>query len=665
MNPNAVALIAADRVRAHEIIFRHRHPQPTADFQREMIRAFHGPHPRVVCEAFRKAAKSTLAEETLILCGALREFKNALIIGASYDRACERLESIKHEFETNADLDQIFGPLRSADTWAVDKIVLANGVVIQAKGAGQSLRGVKYHADPPDFVLVDDLEDDDSVRSPGVRREMLAWFYKTLLAALTRDARVRVVGNRLDPEAVIVKIATDAGWQHHLYPIRYLDVATGQRKATWPEAWPLAWCDAKEAELARQGLSEVWAQEYMCEADAPQARIFRPEHFVNIVRARVRSWQAVYAMVDPARSVGKYSASTAIPVWSWIGNRLVVWECLIGHWLPDEIIARMLAVDAEYRPVVLGVEEDALNQFILQPLRQAMVKAGVILPLRPMTAKRYTQGRGKLDFISSQQPFFAAGEVEFAKPLPDLQAQFLSFPKGNIDGPNALAYALKLRPGGAVFEDFTQAHIVEELTLSPMLPASVAVHAHGGFVTTVLLQYDGRTVRVIADYVDEGDPGQVVGALLRRAQVDAEGRPLRVTVPPKHFSQWTNVGLCAALGRVPVDASMGGDPVQGREELRSLLKMSARGLPAVQVSSSARWTLNGFVGGYCRALKAGGALADLPEENIYATLFAGLESFCALTRVGSSAPLVEGGNVRRARDGSLYVSAMRSPRSEE
>ena len=660
LSAEAIGIIIADRVRAHEIIFRHRHPLPTAPFQREIIAAFHGPHPRVVCEAFRKAAKSTIAEETLILGAALVEFKNALIIGASYDRACERLESVKHEFETNEDLEQIFGSLVGNITWTTDKIVLANGVVIQAKGAGQSLRGVKHHAQPPDFVVIDDLEDEESVRTPAMRHDMLRWVYKTLIAALVKEARIRFIGNRLDPDAVIVKVATDKEWYHLIYPIMTKDLATGEDVATWPEAYDLNWIYAKRTELQRLGLFEDFQQEYMCEAEAPESKVFRPEHFANILRPRVRTWEATWAMVDPARSVGKRSATTAIVVWSWIGARLVVWRCRIGHWLPDQTIEEIFKIDEEFRPVAIGIEEDALNQFILQPLRQAQVKFGRPLPIRPMTAKRFTQGRGKEDFIKSLQPFFAAGEVEFAEPMPELQAQFLMFSSRNVgavDGPNALAYAPRMRPGNVIYEDFTQANIENEVPINANLPAHLILNATAGYVTAVLLQYDGRRLSILADYVDEGDPGQIAGAVVRRATLDAHGKTLRLTAPPQHFDAYRNVGLRAALARVPIDCGIGGDPIAGRGEIRALFRSSVRNLPAVVVSHAARWTLNAFAGGYHRSLKPTGGLSDQPEDNIYATLMNGIESFCALTRVIAS-PSLEGENVRISADGRPYVSAM-------
>lgn len=651
--------LADDRVRAHAIIFAHRrqaHGKPIAPapFHPEMIRAMHSQHPRVVCEAFRGAAKSTLAEESTVIQANLREFENALIIGASYERAVERLESIGHEIDTNEDLISAFGIQHGQTTWTESKKVMSNGVVLQAKGAGQSLRGVKYHDKRPDYVLIDDLEDEESTRTPAARQEMLRWLFKTLIPALAPHARIRFIGSRLDPEAVIVKIATDPEWMHLRYPILYPDPLTGEDRASWPAMFPLEDVYKIRDSYARQGLFEDFNQEYMCEADAPESKIFRPEHFSTIVKPRVRTWEATYAMVDPAKSSNKRSATTAIPIWSWVGSRLIVWDCRIGSWAPDGIIDQIFQIDSEYHPVFIGVEEDSLNEFIMQPLRQAQVRKSHVVPFKKMKAQTYTQGRGKTMFIESLQPFFAAHEVEFAKPMPELVAQFLSFPKGAIDGPNALAYAPRLRPGQPIYEDFTAANVVEDLTPSSGRPLYLAMNATQEMVTAVLAQYDGTTLRILADWVEEGDAGQKAAAIVRLASLEVGGRTLRPIAPKHHFEQWSNVGLRAALARVPVSLDSGGDPLAGQDEIRHLFGSSVRGLPTVQVAHAAHWTLNAFSGGYARQ---GQQKQDSFADKVYATLMLGLESFAALLAVDRGMD-DNAANYRTSADGRRYLSAM-------
>lgn len=655
---SAIRQLVADRVAAHAVLFKHRHTRESAPFHRDLVEAFHSTHPRVVAEAFRGAAKTTTLEETAILEAPLQEYKNCLVIGASHSRAVERLESMRHEFENNDDLIGIFGALKGSETWTASKLVLTNGVVLQALGAGQSLRGVKHHDQRPDLCLIDDLEDEESVRSPESRAAMMRWLFGALIPALTPDARIRFIGNRLDPNAVIVQVAKAKEWFHLRFPIMTQNVETGEDVATWPAMFPLGWIYEKRAELMRYGLADTFSQEYMCEADSPEARVFRPDHFVGIVKPRVRVWEATWCMVDPARSVNKRSATTAIPVWSWISNRLVVWECRIGQWMPDEIIANILEIDRLFRPVVIGIEEDALNQFILQPLRQAQAKHGQPLPLRPMAAKTFTEGRGKIDFIKSLQPFFAAHEVEFAQPMPELEAQFRSFPKGAIDAPNALAYALKMRPGAVIYDEFTQANVVEELYPLAGVPLYLALNATRAYVTAVLLQYNGRVLNILADYVDEGDPGQIAAAVVRRAALEGQGLKARLIAPPLHFEQWSNVGLRAAIAHVPAELGRGGDPLAGRDAIRGLFQGSVRGMPAIQVAHAARWTLNAFAGGYCREVRKGGVLGEQPTESVYATLMAGVESLMGFVASATGQDPDGGGNFRRSADGRLYRTTM-------
>lgn len=661
VSEEAVRLIYDDRVQAHRTLFAHRRTVPSAPFHPEIIRALHSPHARVVIEAFRGAAKSTLAEEAVVIGAALVEFRNALVIGASYERAVERLESIGHEIDGNEDLIGAFGPLHGGTTWTESKKVLGNGVILQAKGAGQSLRGVKYHDLRPDYVLIDDLEDEESTRTPAARLAMLRWLFKTLMPALAAGARIRFIGSRLDPEAVIVKIAEDPAWFHLRYPAMYRDPLTGEDRASWPGLFPLARVYQIRAEYSRQGLFEDFNQEYMCEADAPESKLYRPEHFAEIVRPRVRTWEATYAMVDPAKSSGRKSATTAIPIWSWVGNRLIVWDCLIGNWAPDGIIEQIFMVDEKYRPVFVGIEEDSLDEFIMQPLRQAQIRRSHVVPFRKMKAVRYTEGRGKTMFIESLQPFFAAREVEFAKPLPELQAQFLSFPKGQIDGPNALAYAPRLRPGQAVYDEFTPASVTEELFPTPGRPLYLAMNATSELVTAVLCQYDGTTLRIIADWVEEGDAGQKAAAVLRLASLEAGGRTLRPVAPPAHFEQWSNVGLRAALARIPIGLDRGGDHLSGQSEIRRLFQSSVRGMPNVLIAHAARWTLNAFAGGYVRSASGvrGAERDDSFAAKVYTALMLGLESFAALLAVESGDDAEDGANYRTsAVSGRRYLSAM-------
>ena len=66
----------------------------------------------------------------------------------------------------NETILEIFGSM-VGPVWHETKVELSNGAVIQAFGRGQSLRGVKHNDTRPDFCLIDDIEDEDSVKTPS------------------------------------------------------------------------------------------------------------------------------------------------------------------------------------------------------------------------------------------------------------------------------------------------------------------------------------------------------------------------------------------------------------------------------------------------------------------------------------------------------------------
>jgi hypothetical protein len=75
-----------------------------------------------------------------------------------------------------------------------------------------------------------------------------------------------------------------------------------------------------------------------------------------------------------------------------------------------------------------------------------------------------------------------------------------------------------------------------------------------------------------------------------------------------------------------------GDPALGRTLLREKIDALSHGQPALRVSTSARWTLNGFSGGYARSVKAGSReVFGVADDGPYKTLMEGLEAFVAVT----------------------------------
>ena len=617
-----------DRPLAHKLLFAHRRPDNTPPFHDILIRDWHDVTLEKVLDiVFRGGAKSTIAEEAILILVGFREFANGLILGETEDRAIERLRAIRHEVETNELVLEVFGDLMGP-TWTENELIFSNGVRLLAMGRGQAIRGVKHNDKRPDMLFIDDVENRGSVKDPEQRQKTRTWFFTELLPACDTKARVRMAATPLDPDALAVRLTRDPEWVVHNFPIQFIN-EQGTAEAIWPERYDLAWIERRRAQFARQGLLRDFMMEYMCTAVAPEDRSFTND--MVRVEPQVRTWQAVYAMFDPARTTNAKSATTGYACWSWIGNKLVVWDAWGKLLMPDAIVSAIFdcALHEQLRPTLIGVEEDGLNEFLLQPIRQEMIKRGVTIPYKALRAPK-----GKLDFIRGLQPFFKAREVHFAKPLPDLVEQLLGFPTGNIDVPNALAYALKLRPGAAIFDDFSGRHVASDIRPSPQMPIYLALNATSNCTTGVLVQYVAGAIRVYGDWVLEGDVGVNAQEIVAMAQLLA-GKRIRMIGGPIHFDQYNNVGLRQALARIPAQLDRGGICDEGRAVIRSHLQREVKGMAALQVSEEAGWTLNGFAGGYARSVGKGGIISNAADEGPYRTLMEGLESFAAVLRAGS------------------------------
>lgn len=631
---------------AHAVLFHHRHPNKTPTFHTDVVNLWYSPAPWVIVEAFRGSAKSTLAEEAITIMACLRMYRNGLVLGETFDRAVERLKAIKHEFEENAAITELFGD-QVGSTWTESKIVLTNGIALQAVGRGQSLRGVKHLDARPDLAFFDDIENEESVATPEAREKTMRWVMSVVLPALDPKHRIRMCGTPLDPEAVLVQLSRDKAWVHRKFPIKHKD-AEDTWQPTWPDRFPLDKINELEASYKRLGLANQYAQEFMCVAEDPTTKQFTADMFK--VRPRVHDWQATYAMYDPARTVKSSSATTGVVVFSWIGNRLIVWDAYGNRWKPDEIIGDMFRVDDEFRPITIGVERDGLEEFILQPLRQEQVRRGYAIPIRAMKAPK-----GKIDFIKSLQPFFKAGEVEFAKDLPDLRAQLLSFPTGDIDVPNALAYAMLLRPGQPIYDGFTTANVAEEILRLPRAPVFLAVNGTQMFTTAALIQTQDGVFNVLWDAVREGDPGATLQGILADAGIEAGQRP-RLYAPPEHFGNYDTVGLRGAARKIPVDLGQAGLALDGRDEVRAILTRQVRGQSALRIARTARWTLNALAGGYCKDVLKNGMISEFATEGPYKTLMEGIESFASLLRMGDVSR-EEPVRYATAPDGRRYITS--------
>ena len=650
-----IETLAADRVLAHQVLFDHRHPDATPPFHEELIRNYASPDPRRVDMAFRGGAKSSITEEFATLEAVFETSRNILLLGNSYSMIGDRIKAIRHELETNEHIADLFGD-QVGSTWTDNKLITTRNVCIQGRGARQSLRGTKHLQWRPDLVICDDLEDEENADTEEARDKILSWLLASVLPAMDPKGRIRINGTPLNPQSLLEKLRKMEGWKSKVYPI-VLPASLNPEEweePLWPARFPLDEVKAIRQTFADAGKATIFAQEYLCRAEDPATKLFQHRHIRINPTPPVFAPTWVYA--DPARTTKtRTSARTGYAVWSWVGRKLYVHRAYGAFHKPDEIVSELFSLNERYAPVQIGVEPDGLEEFIFQPLRAAQLDRHVTLPLAGGRAIRAP--RDKDGFIGALQPFFEAGEVELSADCSDLIAELLAFPSGRKDVPNALAYALRMRPGRPIYEDFTRTHVADQpITANSRQAAYLALNATPGIVTAVLLQRVDGAARVLADWVHDGNAGDGLDAILPDAAIVA-GRAVIPFAPPDRFDRFVGTGLIAAARRKGITLRRGRAP--STDVLTPLLRRTIRGFPAFMVSPDARWTLNGLSAGYCRSMDTSGKVSDQPEDNQYRHLIQGLEALVGEFDAVAAVEEDDGGGInwQYTDDGRRFMSA--------
>lgn len=112
----------------------------------------------------RGHAKSTHMDIMIPLwlkCQKRRSINVMVLVGKSEDNANTLLGDIQAELQYNKRYINDFGPQYNAGSWQEGRFITADGCAFFALGRGQSPRGLRYRNSRPDYIVIDDLDDDE------------------------------------------------------------------------------------------------------------------------------------------------------------------------------------------------------------------------------------------------------------------------------------------------------------------------------------------------------------------------------------------------------------------------------------------------------------------------------------------------------------------------
>lgn len=652
--------ISEDRALAARMCFPHRHSQESPDFHVELVDMMRTADEFVVLEVFREGGKTTISEEFVTMEALFGNFQYQLIVGETFTKACQRLDSIKGEIVGNQLLKTLFGA-QKGDPWNEWFIRMKNGAVIQAVGWDQEHRGYLINGRRPDRVLLDDIENKTLVRDSAMVQEQMRRFWGELVPAMDKvTRRIRVNGTPLADDCMITRFKADPSFIVGRFPICDVspdDLDNPQAKSIWPSRYSMEWIRNERDRFARNGMLAQFNQEYMLVSAQTQGKPFREEQ-LRFEAIEPWGWMPKKVIMDPARTTDvKKSDQTGAVVVSKQATRIYVHESRAEYWKPDQIIGGCFDMSARHGDAEVCVEKNSLDQWLLQPMRAEMIRRGQSLPLRPMLAPQVTSKDG---FILGLQPFMEAGEIIFIggrEAHAVLIGQILNFPSGRKDVINALAYAPRVFGGNPVYEDFGIQNIESGLEPQRGAPLILGVHAEGDTIAACLVAIHGQAMVVLCDWISQLNAPDALSDISRLVRAGWPGHRVSAIVPADLFDQQLRNPVVRALKAQQLAVHRGAYAGQARGNLQPLIRTEMRGRRMLCVDREATHTCQSLAGGYCYAVGAGPNNGS-PEVGGYRLMAEALECLAATLLTANRDALPEGVNMAVNPQGVEYMTAL-------
>ena len=264
-------------------VFFHRYvTYPIAEFQKEIFRITEDTSNKLACiVSFRGSSKSTLVTFSYSLWAILgvQQKKFVLIVCQTQAQARQHMMNIKHELERNETLKSDLGPFReepSTTEWAMSSLVFSNmDARIMVASVDQSIRGVRHRQYRPDLIILDDIEDVNSVKTYEGRNKISEWFSREIVPLGDVGTRIIIVGNLVHEDSLVMKLKRkiDRGELEGTH--RWFPLIDDNGECLWPGKF-----DTKEKiEQLRQSVtSEVsWLMEYMLLPVSDTSRVIHSE----------------------------------------------------------------------------------------------------------------------------------------------------------------------------------------------------------------------------------------------------------------------------------------------------------------------------------------------------------------------------------------------------
>lgn len=376
-----------------------------------------------------------------------------VVVGKSQDSANRLLGDIQAELEYNQRIIADFGQQKNLGLWTAGEFKTASGVKFLAVGRGQSPRGLREREARPDYIVIDDLDDDELCRNEKRVHDLTDWVKEALFGALdVGRGRFLMVGNLISKTSVLANIAATPG-----VFVSKVQAIDKNGEPVWKEKW-----SKEDAQEYRSFVGyRAWEKEMM-HNPIVDGTIFRADWIRYKPMPSLRKYDMLVCYTDPSFKSTTSNDYKASRLWGKLGNELHLIDCYVRQdtvggmvrWLYD-----LYERTRDKAAIRFFMEANFMQDVILDEFALEGNLRGYQLPIMPDKRKK----PDKIQRIEAVSPLWERGYVYYNKKLkdsPDMQVgieQTLALERGSRvhdDAPDADEGAIWILQRNARQESF-------------------------------------------------------------------------------------------------------------------------------------------------------------------------------------------------------------------
>lgn len=397
----------------------------------------------------RGFAKTTLVNACVIYQILYKLVRFILYISETAPHAEMQLQNVKTQLADNDRIRLLFGnvaPERNAALkWRDDYIETITNVTVAARGRGGQIRGLLTKGNRPDLIICDDIEDEESVKTPEQRKKAKKWLIGTVKPALKKiggRGRMVVLGTALHADSLLMGLKNDPTYMSIIFGAIDRD-----GEPLWTANMSLVQLEAEKQSFILLGELAAYYLEYFNMIRTDDTALFDASMIRYQIMHRTE-FAGVAECCDPAISeltTADFCSFGVTGITTKGGIHVLDFFSKRGM-SPSEQIDKFFELHFLWLPSHHGIESNAYQKSLVFQVKAEMFARSQThgpasyFDIQPITNKAAKPLRIK----GTLAPRYRAGYVTHQRRFPQLETQLIDYPGKHDDGPDVIAMCIQM-----------------------------------------------------------------------------------------------------------------------------------------------------------------------------------------------------------------------------